>query len=94
MDWLEEELRNALARKEPSPDFDGRVATATRHKANVVTMTRRWIAAAAAVILVIGAGEGYRWRRGEAAKEQVMLAMKIAGGKLHRVQRGVAEIRQ
>jgi hypothetical protein len=30
MDWLEEELRNALARKEPSPDFDGRVATATR----------------------------------------------------------------
>ena len=94
MDWLEEELRNTLARKEPSPDFGARVATATRHKANVVTMTRRWIAAAAAVILVIGAGEGYRWRRGEAAKEQVMLAMKIAGGKLHRVQRGVAEIRQ
>jgi hypothetical protein len=43
---------------------------------------------------VIGAGEGYRWRRGQAAKEQVMLAMKIAGGKLNRVQRGVAEIRQ
>jgi hypothetical protein len=90
MDWLEEELRNALARKEPSPDFGGRVVTATRRKANVVTMTRRWIAAAAAVIIVIGAGEGYRWRQGQAAKEQVMLAMKIAGGKLNRVQRGVA----
>ena len=48
MDWLEEELKQALARKEPSPDFESRVAANTR-KANVATMTRRWIAAAAAV---------------------------------------------
>jgi hypothetical protein len=94
MDWLEEELKQALARKEPSPDFDGRVTTAARRKSKVVTMTRRWIAAAAAVVIVAGAGEGYRRHQGQVAKEQVMLAMKIAGGKLNRVQRGITEFRQ
>ena len=86
MDWLEEELKQALARKDPSPDFDSRVAAATRRRANVVMMRRRWVAAAAAVVVMIGANEGYQWHRGQVAKEQVMLAMRIAGGKLNRVQ--------
>jgi hypothetical protein len=30
MDWLEEELKQALARKEPSPDFESRVPRAGR----------------------------------------------------------------
>jgi hypothetical protein len=94
MDWLEEELKQALARKEPSPGFDRRVETATRQKNPTVMMTRRWLAAAAAIVVMIGAGEGYRWHRGQVAKEQVMLAMKIAGGKLNRVQREIAGIRQ
>jgi hypothetical protein len=86
MDWLEEELKQALARKEPSPDFESRVRSRTRRKTNVVMMTRRWMAAAAAVVVLVGAGEGYRWHRGQEAKDQVMLAMRIAGGKLNRVQ--------
>jgi hypothetical protein len=86
MDWLEEELKQALARKEPSADFASRVGKATRRRSNLVIMNRRWIAAAALVVAVIGAGEGYEQYRGRAAKAQVMLAMRIAGGKLNRVQ--------
>ena len=93
MDWLEEELKQALARKEPSPDFFASVIG--RRKTNLVMMTRRWIAAAAAaVVVMVGAGESYRWHRGQVAKEQVMLAMRIAGGKLNRVQMEMKGIRQ
>jgi hypothetical protein len=92
---LEQELKQALARKEPSADFDSRVAKATRLGPRLVIVNRRWIAtAAAAVVVMIGAGEGYRWHRGQAAKEQVMLAMRIAGGKLNRVQMEIARGRQ
>lgn len=89
MDWLEEELKNALNRKEPSDGFDARVAAAAR-RAKVVAMPRRWMAAAAAVVVLAGAGEGYRWHRGQVAKDQVMLAMRIAGTKLNRVQMQIA----
>ena len=95
MDWLEEELKQALARKEPSPDFFASVTG--RQKTNLVMMTRRWkaaTAAAAAVVVMIGVGEGYRRHRGQEAKEQVMLAMRIAGGKLSRVQMEMKGIRQ
>jgi|GraSoiStandDraft_15_1057317.scaffolds.fasta_scaffold1311732_2 hypothetical protein len=96
MDWLEEELKNALARKEPSSDFDARVRAAARPSPRVVTLTtRRWIAAAAAVVVVLaGGGEGYRRHQGQAAKEQVMLAMRITGAKLSRVQSQLAGDRQ
>jgi len=90
MDWLEEELKSALTRKEPSEDFDARVRVATA-PGKVVTMPgRRWLAAAAAVIVMVGAGEGYQWHRGQVAKEQVMLAMRITGAKLNRVQMQIA----
>jgi hypothetical protein len=41
---------------------------------------------AAAIVVTIGAGEGWQQYRGHVAKEQVMTAMRIAGGKLSRVQ--------
>jgi hypothetical protein len=94
MDWLEEELKSALTRKEPSEGFDDRVHAATS-RAKVVRMpARRWLAAAATVIVMVGAGEGYRWHRGQVAKEQVMLAMRITGAKLNRVQMQIAGERQ
>ena len=79
MDWLEQELTQALARKEPAPGFDGRVR---------VRMHRRpqWLAIAATILVAIGAGESWRWRQGQIAKDQVMTAMRIAGGQLNRVQ--------
>jgi hypothetical protein len=94
MDWLEEELKQALARKEPSRNFEARVGAVARNRSNVAIMSRRWMAAAAAVIVMVSAGEGYRWHRGQVAKDQVMLAMRIAGGKLNRVQVEIARERQ
>jgi uridylate kinase len=81
MDWLEQELKQALARKEPAPDFDARV------RRRAVRTIPRWMAAAAAVVVIAGGGAVYRrHQQGEEAKEQVMLAMRIAGSKLNRVQ--------
>jgi len=93
MDWLEEELKSALSRKEPSEGFDARV-TAAAQKRKVTPMPRSWLAAAATVVVLAGAGEGYRWHQGQLAKDQVMLAMRIAGGKLNRVQTQIAGDRQ
>jgi len=80
MDWLEQELKQALARKEPAPDFDARV------RRRLVRPMPRWLAAAAALIVIAGGGALYRRHQGEQAKDQVMLAMRLAGSKLNRVQ--------
>ena len=79
MDWLEQELAQALARKEPAAGFDRRVR-ARMHRGP------RWLAIAATVLVMVGAGEAWRQRQGELAKDQVMTAMRIAGSKLNRVQ--------
>ncbi len=91
MDWLEDELRDALRRKQPSPDFEGRVTAAAgrRH----VPVMPRWLAAAAAVLAISGAGAGYRYHQGHVAKEQVMLAMRITGSKLNRIQMQMKGVR-
>ncbi len=88
MDWLDEELKRALAREDPSPGFAGRVVGRTRRKAMAMP---RWFAAAAALILVAGGGYGYRWQQGMAAKRDVMQAMRIASAKVSHVQAVVRE---
>ena len=80
MDWLEQELKQALARKEPAADFDARV------RRRLVRTAPRWLAAAAALLVIAGGGALYRRHQGEEAKEKVMLAMRLAGSKLNRVQ--------
>jgi hypothetical protein len=84
MDWLEQELKQALARKEPEPGFDSRVRR--RQAGATLRVMPRWVGIAAMLVIGIGAGEGYRWHRGQVAKEQVMMAMRIAGDRLNRVQ--------
>ena len=79
MDWLEQELAQALARREPAAGFDGRVRARIRRRP-------QWLAIAATVLVMVGAGEAWRQYRGELAKEQVMTAMRIAGSKLNQVQ--------
>jgi hypothetical protein len=79
MDWLEQELAQALARQEPDAGFDGRVRARVYRRP-------RWLAAAATILVMVGAGEAWRQHQGQLAKEQVMTAMRIAGGKLNRVQ--------
>jgi len=89
MDWLEQELKRALERKEPAPGFAGRVSAAARRRP-----MPRWIAVAASVVVLSGAAAGYRWYEGLRAKRQVMTAIRLAGEKLNRVQTRVMEVRQ
>ena len=88
MDWLDEELKRALAREDPPPGFGDRVLGRTRRK---VVAIPRWFAAAAALILIAGGSYGYRWQQGMAAKREVMLAMRIASAKVSHVQTVVRE---
>jgi hypothetical protein len=79
MDWLEQELTQALARKEPAPGFDARVRARLHRRP-------QWLAIAATILVMIGGGEAWRQHQGQVAKEQVMTALRIAGSKLNRVQ--------
>jgi hypothetical protein len=89
MDWLEQELKMALARNDPPEGFAERVA----RRATARTYQRpRWLAAAAALVLFSGAGLGYRQYRGQMAKEQVMRAMRIASVKVNHIQAQVREV--
>lgn len=130
MSRLEEELRTALRREDPSPDFTDRVmariaalpAENKQGKERKQTNRRpswprrlaefferfralqfpgfKWATAAGLVCLLMFAAIGiHRYREhqraivemaeGEKAKEQVMLAMKIASAKLNAAQKKV-----
>jgi len=92
MDWLEQELKQALDRKEPSPDFAERVRRRTRGDGfRTALWPQRWLAAAAAVIVLAGVGLGYREYQGQVARQQVMLAFRIAGAKVDHIQTQVKE---
>ncbi|MGO4880253.1 MAG: hypothetical protein ACLP59_05465 [Bryobacteraceae bacterium] len=88
---LEDELRHALRRQEPSPDFTARVLA----RVSGAPVRRapqpwvRWMAAAAAALLLAGGGLEYRHYEGEHAKAEVMLAVRIAGNKLARAHKKV-----
>jgi hypothetical protein len=92
MDRLEEQLRKALARKEPPDGFAAKtIAVAGRSTGRG---WRGWAAQgiAAAVVLVVAGGLAYRQHEGEVAKEQVMHAMRITAAKLNRIQARVREV--
>jgi hypothetical protein len=103
MDWLEQELKSALARKEPPPELAEGVAGAIHGVSPMAPRrvvawpsrtTHRWLAAAAAIILLVGGGVGYRWHQGIVAKRQVMLAFQIAGGRLNHLHAHLKEVSQ
>jgi hypothetical protein len=92
MDSFEEQLKQALARKEPPAGFAARVSAAA---------SRRWTVrefypgmAAALVLVMLGSGLAWRQHEGELAKERVMTAMRITAVKLNRIQAHVREVRQ
>ena len=92
---FEDELRSALRRQEPSPDFAervlARVSTAPARRAQPPWQQPRlpWLSAIAAALLLTVGGVEYRHYEGERAKDQVLLAMRIAGSKLNKAQRKV-----
>ena len=100
MSRLEDELRNALRREEPSPGFAARVMA----RAQAVSPPRRWLpwpalrwAGSLAAVAVIAGGVVYERERrmhaeGEKAKEQVMLALHITGSKLQSIKEKIHEM--
>jgi hypothetical protein len=103
---FEEHLKEALARKEPSQEFANRVLEKTQKQQSGlrtawrVSWFRRalaWrLAPVMAALVLVWAGVIYqeheRTVRGELAKEKLLIAMRIAGSKLHDVQQHVMEI--
>lgn len=97
---LDDELRSALRRHEPSPDFTervlARVAAAPVRAASrpwLSWKTTRWVAAVAALLLLTAGGAlEYRQVQGERAKSQVLLAVRIAAHKLNKAQKKVQMI--
>jgi hypothetical protein len=90
MDDLEQQLRRAFEREDPPAGFADRVIERTRARRGLLPARPRWLAAAAAVIVLAGAGYGYRWERGQAAKREVLMAFRITSTKLTHIQERVA----
>jgi hypothetical protein len=120
MNRFDEELKLALRREEPSPDFTDRVMARVaelqkreKRREGVGWLRKlveffqppqmKWATAGAMAVLLVIAGFGVHLRReserkrlaeiaeGERAKEQVMLAMRIASAKLNAAQKKVRE---
>jgi hypothetical protein len=89
---LEQELQQALSRKDPPPGFAERVEAAAARPRPVAPV--RWLALAASVVLLIGGAAAYRQHQGQVAKQQLMTAMKITAVKLNHIQTRVWEVRQ
>jgi len=95
MSRLEDELRQALRRREPPAGFAERVlARARQRQTHYPPLFHwRWLAAAAALV-VLAAGlyffeERRRRLEGERAKQQVMLALHLTGSKLRLAQQRI-----
>jgi hypothetical protein len=91
MDWLEDELRRALAREAPPEGFAERVVARTAHGRSAAW---RWLAAAAMVVLAAGAGEGWRQHQGYEAKREMMLALRLASAPVQHIQSEIRGITQ
>ena len=94
MDDLEQQLRDALRKSDPSPFFESKVlAAAGRQRRERRTAGRmRWVAAMATAAMVVA---GVFWQhqqtveeqaRGEAAKARLMLALKVTSAKLDEIR--------
>jgi hypothetical protein len=95
---FEEELKNALARKEPAKGFAERVIQQVEPPAarrpQPIRGLRRWAALAVAASLtcgVFGVVRYEEYRKGERAKEQLMLALRITARSLGSVDRKLRE---
>lgn len=104
---FDDELKAALKRREPPEGFAERVLARTQSPAATRLPSWRerwawpipgrrpvWVTAGVvvAVLLVASGMEYQRRRQGELAKQQVMLALEIAGSKLNYVQKKALEL--
>jgi anti-sigma-K factor RskA len=100
---FEEELRQALKRREPAADFTARVmaraaAEDPKRNSGFWFSWRLGLATAAVAVLTLSGGVVYqqheRSLRGLAAKRQLLIAIRITGTKLQQVQERVKESEQ
>jgi anti-sigma-K factor RskA len=100
---FEEELRQALNRREPAADFTARVlaraaAEDAKKNSSFWFSWRLGLATAAVAVLTLSGGVVYqqheRSLRGLAAKRQLLIAIRITGTKLQQVQERVKESEQ
>lgn len=106
MDSFERQLKDALRREEPPPGFAARVEDrASRHRqrswwrALFGSPQIRWATVALLCFAVIGGAllrreRARRRSEGEAAKQQALLALQIAGAKLRLAQAMVQQINE
>lgn len=104
MKRFEEQLKEALLRREPSHDFVRRVLEKTEEQqarlvARAWSFRRAWtwrLVPVMTALLLLSAGamyyENQRAVRGEMAKEKLLIAVRIAGSKLHNAQQHVMDI--
>jgi hypothetical protein len=102
MDDFERQIKEALARREPSPFFEARVLGAVKRQSRERRASvRMWWASAVAAALLVMAGSGWQYERGireqaagQEAKARLELALKITSVKLQRISHKVEGIQQ
>ncbi len=100
MSRLDDALRDALRREDPGPGFTARVLARARSappKPGWWSVARlRWVTAGALACLLVAGGLEIRREReiaqGRKAKEQLVLALEIAGAKLNLARDKVREL--
>ncbi len=97
MNEFERNLRDALARRSPREGFTDRVLDQAKHS-RLQHSSRRWVrwAVAAASILVLTTAllirsDRIERVRGEQAKEEVLLALRVVGRTLNQVEERVRQ---
>jgi hypothetical protein len=106
MSDFEKQLARALTRQEPAGDFTERALTAARRDKKRPSVWKRWfshsrrpllrLAPAVTALLLVGSGAYFqqhqRIERGEAAKRQLLTAMRIASEKLYTTEQRVISV--
>ena len=103
MDEFERELQQALERRPAPPGLKRRVLEArnarrARRSWFAFPQTTLWMKVAATLLIAAAVGGGVEWRmkqlqeqrEGEAARQQVMTALRITGHALNEVQERLA----
>ncbi len=98
MDDLERQLKNALSRQDAPEWFEAKVLAATRRPRPSPWRRLRLVTAALATALAIASVAFVRERAieeraaGEAAKERLVLALRITRTKLEKIERTLHEV--
>ncbi len=102
MHRIEDELKAALARREPPAGFADRVMErilAGRPRRS--SIPHSWMAAAAALLIAMLGGGAYEYQRaerirlqGERAKAELVFALELASQKLHTAKSKVLKVSQ